>query len=100
MGRIVFEWDRQKALANERKHGVSFAEASTVFGDPLSITIPDSNPAIEEERFVIIGMSAKRTLLIVVHTIRHERIRLISARSATKHEKRNYQEGSHEAPLQ
>lgn len=100
MDGIAFEWDRSKDSANQWKHGVSFAEASTVFGDPLSITIPDPSPATNEERFVIIGVSTKRTLLIVVHTIRHERIRLISARPATKHEKRKYEEGSHEAPLQ
>jgi hypothetical protein len=89
---IAFEWDGRKDSANRRKHGVGFAEASTVFDDPLSITIPDHG--LEEERFVIIGMSSKRSLLIVVHTIRGERIRLISARSATKDERRNYEETS------
>jgi uncharacterized DUF497 family protein len=87
---IAFEWDRRKESANRRKHGVGFAEASTVFDDPLSLTIPDH--AIGEERFAIVGMSSKRSLLIVVHTIRGERIRLISARSATKHERRNYED--------
>ena len=91
---IAFEWDRGKDSANRRKHGVGFAEASTVFDDPLSIAIPDPDHDIDEERFVIVGMSSKRSLLIVVHTIRGERIRLISARSATKHEKRNYEETS------
>ena len=62
------------------------------FDDPLSITIPDPDPALDEERFVILGMSSKRSLLIVVHTVRGERIRLISAHSATKHERRNYEE--------
>ena len=73
---------------------MGFAEASTVFDDPLSITIPDPEHGIGEERFVIIGTSNQRSLLIVVHTIRGERIRLISARPATKHEKRNYEETS------
>jgi uncharacterized DUF497 family protein len=91
---IAFEWDQRKDSANRRKHGVGFAEASTVFDDPLSIAIPDPDHDIDEERFVIVGMSSKRSLLIVVHTIRGERIRLISARSATKHEKRNYEETS------
>ena len=91
---IAFEWDRGKDSANRRKHGVGFAEASTVFDDPLSITIADPDHAIDEERFVIVGMSTKRSLLIVVHTVRGERIRLISARSATKHERRNYEETS------
>ncbi|MGA2435428.1 MAG: BrnT family toxin [Bryobacteraceae bacterium] len=91
---IAFEWDSRKDSANRRKHGVEFAEASTVFGDPLSITISDPDHAVGEDRFVIIGMSKKRNLLIVVHTIRGERIRLISARPATKHERRNYEETS------
>jgi uncharacterized DUF497 family protein len=69
-------------------------EASSVFDDPLSITIPDPDFAGDEERFVIIGMSSQRSLLIVVHTIRGERIRLISARAATKHERRKYEETS------
>ena len=73
---------------------MGFAEASTVFDDPLSITIPDPEHGIGEERFVIIGTSSQRSLLIVVHTMRGERIRLISARPATKHEKRNYEETS------
>ena len=91
---IAFEWDRSKDSANRRKHGVGFAEASTVFDDALSITVPDPDHAIGEERFVIIGTSSKRSLLIVVHTIRGERIRLISARPATKYERRNYEENS------
>jgi uncharacterized DUF497 family protein len=69
-------------------------EASTVFDDPLSITIPDPDHGFEEERFVIIGISGKRNLLVVVHTIRGERIRLISARPATKDERRNHEETS------
>jgi uncharacterized DUF497 family protein len=89
---IAFEWDRGKDAANQRKHGVGFAEASTVFDDPLSVTILDPDHAIGEERFVIVGMSSKRSLLVVVHTIRGERIRLISARPATRHERRNYEE--------
>jgi uncharacterized DUF497 family protein len=90
---IAFEWDQRKDSANRRKHGLGFAEASTVFDDPLSITVPDPDHGSDEDRFVIVGMSDKRSLLIVVHTIRGERIRLISARSATKHERRKY-EGS------
>jgi uncharacterized protein len=92
---IAFEWDPIKDLANQRKHGVEFAEARTVFGDPLSITVLDPDHAADEERFVIIGISSERSLLVVVHTIRGERIRLISARSATKHERRNYEENPH-----
>jgi len=90
---IAFEWDPKKDSSNQRKHGVGFAEASTVFGDVLSVTIPELH-LVDEERFAIIGMSSRRNLLVVVHTIRGERIRLISARFATKHERRNYEETS------
>lgn len=89
---IAFEWDLRKDSANQRKHGVGFAEATTVFDDSLSVTIPDTDDIIGEERFVIVRMSSKRSLLIVVLTSRRERIRLISARPATKHERRKYEE--------
>jgi uncharacterized protein len=92
MSGIEFEWDRRKAASNQSRHGVGFAEASTVFGDPLSITIPDPDHAVDEERFVIIGMSSNQRLLIVVHTVRGHRVRLISARPATKHERKDYEE--------
>jgi uncharacterized DUF497 family protein len=91
---IAFEWDPRKEAANRRKHGVGFREAGTVFGDPLSITIPDPDHSEDEERFIIIGLSYERKLLVVVHTVRGGRIRLISARKATKHEKRSYQEAT------
>ncbi|MDQ6666539.1 MAG: BrnT family toxin [Acidobacteriota bacterium] len=65
---IPFEWDRRKESANRRKHDVGFAKASTVFADPLSITISDPNGTSREERFVIVGMSNRRRLLVVVHT--------------------------------
>ncbi|HUA20830.1 MAG TPA: BrnT family toxin [Bryobacteraceae bacterium] len=89
---LAFEWDWKKEAANRRKHTVGFADASTVFGDPLSITIPDPDHAAGEERFLIIGMSSEHKLLVVVHTIRGARIRIISARLATQHERRNYEE--------
>jgi hypothetical protein len=91
---LAFEWDPKKEAANRRKHDVGFAEASSVFGDPLSITIPDPGHARSEERFVIIGKSSTNKLLIVVHTVREARVRLISARGATRHERRNYEETS------
>lgn len=91
---IAFEWDRRKDSANQRKHGVGFTEAITIFDDPLSITVPDPDHSTDEERFVIIGVSIKRGLLIVVHTIRGERIRLISARPANNNERRKYEETS------
>ncbi len=91
---LAFEWDPKKERANRRKHEVGFADASTVFGDPLSITIPDPDGISDEERFVIIGMSRERKLLVVIHTMRGRRARLISARTATKHERREYEETS------
>jgi hypothetical protein len=91
---IAFEWDPRKDTANRRKHGVEFEEATTVFDDPLSMTITDPDHGRDEDRFVIIGMSGERSLLVVVHTSRGERIRLISARLATKHERRKYEETS------
>ena len=66
---IAFECDRRKDFANRRKHDVGFLEASTVFSDALSIMISDADHAVDEERFVIIGMSSKRNLLVVVHAI-------------------------------
>ena len=67
---IAFEWDRRKDSANQRNHGVGFAEATAVFDDPLSVTIRDPDDNAGEERFVIIGMSGERRLLVVVHTLR------------------------------
>jgi len=89
---IEFEWDETKAKRNERKHAVSFDEATTVFLDPLSATIPDplhSGPG--EERFVTMGLSARGNLLVVVHLDSDETIRIISARRATRTEHRNYE---------
>jgi uncharacterized DUF497 family protein len=82
----------KKGLGESAKAWRRICGASTVFDDPLSITIPDPDHGANEERFVIIGMSSNRSLLVVVHTVRGERIRLISARSATKYERRNYEE--------
>ena len=65
---LTFEWDQKKASSNLRKHGVSFKEAATAFGDPLSLTIPDPDHSIGEDRFVLIGESQKERLLAVAHT--------------------------------
>jgi len=89
---LIFEWDIQKARANLGKHRVSFEEAATVFGDPLSITISEPLHPKEEERFVIIGRSHRGRTLVVVHTDRGERIRIITARSASRGERRQYEE--------
>ena len=89
---LLFEWDNRKAQSNKRKHGISFEEASTVFGDPLSVTIPDSGHSIGEDRFVTIGISINEKLIVVVHADRDDIIRIISARSATRHEREQYEQ--------
>jgi uncharacterized DUF497 family protein len=90
---MLFTWDPQKAALNLRKHGVSFVEASTAFGDPLSITVPDPDQASNEDRFVLIGRSKRHRLLIVIHAEQCEsEIRLISARLASRAERRAYEE--------
>ncbi|MGH7562937.1 MAG: BrnT family toxin [Gemmatimonadota bacterium] len=71
---LVFEWDSAKAEANERKHGVSFAEAATVFGDPLSAILPDPDHSEEEDRFLLLGRSSVGRILIVVATERDLRV--------------------------
>lgn len=91
-----FEWEPQKAESNLRKHGVTFAEAATVFFDPLSVAVPDPLHSIDENRFVITGLSYGRRLLVVVHSDRGDRIRLISARLATPNERENYESGIEE----
>ena len=88
---LIFEWDPQKAKSNLEKHGVSFEEASTAFQDTLSLTIDDPLHSIDEERVVLIGMSNKNRLLVVVHTERGDNIRIISAKKATKKERKNYE---------
>jgi hypothetical protein len=88
----LFEWDRHRAETNLRKHGVSFEEAQTVFTDPLSITLPDPDHSEDEERFIDIGTSDNRRVLVVVYTERGQRIRLISARKATPVERKQYEE--------
>lgn len=87
-----FEWDPDKAAANLRKHRVSFHEAGTVLLDPLSTTFPDDSVQTEK-RFVTIGASARGRLLVVVHTERRRALRLISARPATKSERKFYEQG-------
>jgi uncharacterized DUF497 family protein len=90
---IVFEWDSRKARSNYAKHGVSFEEASTVFGDLLSLTIPDpSHSRPGEERFVTMGTSYLGRLLVVAHRDQQENIRIISARQATRRERKDYEE--------
>ncbi len=89
---LTFEWDDAKASQNRTKHGVEFEEAATVFADTLSLTIDDPLHSVEEERFVTIGESALRRLLVVVHTERGDTIRIISARQATRRERKDYEQ--------
>ncbi|MBI2909720.1 MAG: BrnT family toxin [Chloroflexi bacterium] len=91
---MEFEWDPRKAALNLRRRGVSLREAATVFGDPLSVTAPDPDHPLEENRYVVIGQSYRRRLPIVSHTERGDRIRLISARELTRWEREAYEEDS------
>jgi uncharacterized protein len=90
---LAFEWDPRKARANWARHRVSFEEASTVFGDALSLTIPDTLHSVGEQRYVTIGLSVQRRLVVVAHTDRPGGIRIISARKATRRERQAYEEG-------
>jgi hypothetical protein len=87
-----FEWDAKKAQANLSKHGVSFAEAVTVFGDPLAMNMPDPDHSDSEQRFIVLGMSDRFRLLVVSYTERPPRTRIISARLATRKERKQYEE--------
>ena len=89
---LSFEWDAPKAQTNRTKHGVDFEEATTVFGDPLSVTIPDLAHSQTEPRFIILGRSHRQRLLVVVPTERRDNIRLISARRASRRERKDYEE--------
>lgn len=88
---MEFEWDSDKAHSNVEKHGIAFAEAMTVFGDPLELTIPDPDHSVGEARFLSLGRSAQGRLLVVSYTEREGRIRLISAREAEPRERKSYE---------
>ena len=90
--RMEFEWDPEKAARNLDKHKVSFSEAATVFGDPLSVTVPDPDHSEGEDRYITIGMSDSNRLLMVAHTERGDRIRIISARGLTRAERQAHEE--------
>jgi hypothetical protein len=87
-----FEWSALKAARNLRKHGVSFDEASSVFFDPLSATGDDPDHSLEERRFVTFGMSSSGRLLVVTHMEQYDAIRIITARLATRTERKLYEE--------
>lgn len=91
---IQFEWDPDKALENLQKHRVTFEEAATVFGDYLSVTVPDPDHSTEEDRFITVGSSNRNRLLMIAHTERGDAIRIISARELTPRERGQYEEGS------
>jgi hypothetical protein len=91
---LLFEWDPAKARRNIETHGISFDEASTAFKDTLSVTIHDPLHSYEEDRFVLLGNSHRNRLLVIVHTERRNKIRIISARRATKKERKRYEESS------
>jgi uncharacterized DUF497 family protein len=88
---VEFEWDPEKEQANIQKHGVDFTEAATVFGDPLELTISDPDHSIGEYRFLSMGHSIRYRILVVSYTERESRIRIISARTASPKERRQYE---------
>jgi uncharacterized protein len=90
---LKFEWDEAKAASNAAKHGVSFEEAASVFGDPLALTFDDPDHSTGEHRLLTFGLSNQERLLAVVHTERSRAIRIISARRATRHERGIYEQG-------
>ena len=90
---FIFRWNPTKARKNINKHDVTFEEASTVFRDPLSLTINDEDHSDDEDRLIILGESARRRLLVVVHTDDNDVIRIISARLAKMQERKIYEEG-------
>jgi uncharacterized DUF497 family protein len=91
---VRFEWSPKKAAANLAKHKVSFAEARTVFGDPLALTILDPDSSANENRLLTKGISARWRLIVVAHTYGEGTVRIISARRATKYERKQYESES------
>jgi uncharacterized DUF497 family protein len=91
---VIYEWDPAKAKRNLREHGVSFEEAATVFLDPLAMTYPDPDHSEEEDREITLGYSANARLLFVAHVQRRNRTRIISARAATRRERKQHEEGN------
>jgi uncharacterized protein len=90
---VDYEWDEAKSASNREKHGVSFEEAATVFGDPLYVDFYDPDHSVDEHRYLIMGQSTAGRLLIVSYTEKDEVVRLISAREVTSSERRAYEEG-------
>jgi uncharacterized protein len=86
-----FEWDNRKANQNFKKHGIPFDEAVTAFYDPLSATFEDPDHSTEEQRYITVGLSSKNHLIVVAHTDRGDKTRIITARSATPHERKRHE---------
>lgn len=89
---MEFEWNPQKAAKNLQKHKIAFVEAATVFSDPLSVTAPDPDHSLDEDRFIIVGQTHKNRLVMVSFVERRNRIRIISARELTHPERNAYEE--------
>ena len=89
---LSFSWDPDKAESNAKKHGVTFPEAATAFGDALSLTVPDPDHSVGESRFVLIGLTSQGRLVVVAHVETTTSIHIISARLATRPERRSYEE--------
>ena len=92
---LQFEWDPDKAQRNQRKHQVTFEEATTVFADVLGVTVADPDHSVDEERYITVGLSQRYRLLMVAYTERGGRVRIISARELTPAEKRDYEQGDY-----
>lgn len=92
--KLIFEWDEAKAKANLMKHKVSFEEGKSIFNDAFLFTFPDDKHAENEERYVNVGLSAKGRILVLTHTERQGKIRIVSCRKATPRERSFYEEGS------
>jgi uncharacterized protein len=90
---MEFKWDPKKAEKNFKKHGVTFQEAATVFGDPLAITFQDPDHSADEERELTFGLSLQKRLIVVSHTKRGEQTRIINARLMERNERVIYEEG-------
>ncbi len=89
---LTFSWDPEKAESNKKKHGMTFPEAETAFGDPLSVTIADPAHSQEEARFVLVGLTFEDRLVVVAHVETGDDIRIISARLATRAERKSYEQ--------
>ena len=91
---MKFQWDPKKATKNVARHGITFREASTAFGDPLASTIPDPDHSVDEARLLTIGRSTTGRLIVVSHTDREDEVRIISARPGTRGERKRYEQDS------